>query len=44
MCPTGPFGGGGFTKRGEIGEFGDEYALQASLLGILSPNDFEQLP
>ena len=31
MCPVGPSRGGGFTKRGKIGEFGDEYALQASL-------------
>ena len=31
MCLLGPSKGGGFTKRGEIGEFGDECALQASL-------------
>ena len=44
MCPVGPSRGGGFTKRDEIGEFGEECALQASLEGVLSPNDFEQLP
>ncbi len=33
MCPAGPSRGGGFTKRGKIGEFGDECALQASLGG-----------
>ena len=43
MGLAGPSRGGGFTKRGEIGEFGDECALQASLEGVLSPNDFEQL-
>ena len=31
MCLAGPSKGGCFTKRGKIGEFGDEYALQASL-------------
>ena len=43
MCLTGLPGRGTFTKRGKIGEFGDECALQASLLGVISPNDFEQL-
>ena len=43
MCLGGPSRGGGFTKRGEIVEFGDECALYASLEGVLSPNDFEQL-
>ena len=44
MCPGRPSRGGGFTKRGKIGEFGVECALQASLEGVLSPNDLEQQP
>ena len=44
MCLVGPSRGDGFTKRGEIGEFGDECAFYALLGGVLSPNDFEQLP
>ena len=44
MCLAGPSRGGGFTKRGEIGEFGDECAFYALLGGVLSPNDFEQRP
>ena len=34
--------GGGFTKRGKIGEFGDECAFYALLRGVLSPSDFEE--
>ena len=37
-----PEGGGGFTKRGKIGEFGDECAFYALLRGVLSPSDFEE--
>ena len=41
MCLTGLSGRGGFTKRGKIGEFGDECAFYALLGGVLSPNDLE---
>ena len=41
MCLTGLPGRGGFTKRGKIGEFGDECAFYALLGGVISPNDFE---
>ena len=41
MCLTGPSRWGTFTKRGEIGEFGDECAFYALLLGVVSPNDLE---
>ena len=44
MCLLGPSRRGTFTKRDEIGEFGDECALYSLLRGVLSPNDFEQLP
>ena len=44
MCLAGPSRGGGFTKRDDFGEFGDECAFYALLGGVLSPNDFEQLP
>ena len=43
MCLAGPSRGGAFTKRGKIGEFGERCALEVSLEGVLSPNDFEQL-
>ena len=42
--PCRAFQRGGFTKRSEIGEFGDECAFYALLGGVFSPNDFEQLP
>ena len=44
MCSVGPSRGGAFTKLGEIGEFGERYALQGPLEGVVSPNDLEQLP
>ena len=43
MCLPGPSRWGTFTKRGKIGEFGDECAFYALLGGVISPNDFEQL-
>ena len=42
MCSVGPSRGGAFTKLGEIGEFGERYALQGPLEGVVSPNDLEQ--
>ena len=44
MCLLGPSRRGTFTKRDEIGEFGDECALYSLLRGVLSPNELEQLP
>ena len=44
MCPGRPSRGGDFTKRGKIGEFGERYALQGPLEGVVSPNDLEQRP
>ena len=41
MCLTGSSRGGTFTKRGKIGELGDECAFYALLGGVVSPNDLE---
>ena len=41
MCLGRPSRWGTFTKRGKIGEFGDECAFYAFLGGVISPNDLE---